>query len=323
MDAVKAESLTRVYETSRGFFKKTRKKILAVDNLSFRVKKGEIFGLLGPNGAGKTTTIKMLSTLLLPTSGKAWVLGCDVVEEASNLYGRINIIFGGERGFYWRLSGRENLKYFADLYNMDRALAQKRIQELLAFVGLEDRADERVETYSSGMKQKLHIARGLINDPEILFLDEPTIGLDPSAARTMRQFVKDLSKMGKTIFLTTHYMFEADELCDRIAIITKGKLVTLKSPSELKELVKDVSVVEVLLGRVVEEELEKLKKSFSGAVLSLQEKDGRCSIQLNAQLNRAVLTEITNIFKKSPVNLVRVKEPTLEDAYLKMVGGHT
>ena len=322
MDVVKAENLTRIYESSRGFLKKTRKKILAVDNLSFTVKKGEIFGLLGPNGAGKTTTIKMLSTLHIPTSGRASVLGYDVVEEAKNLYDKINIIFGGERGFYWRLSGRENLKYFADLYNMDRTIAQQRIEDLLEFVGLADRADEKVETYSSGMKQKLHIARGLINDPEVLFLDEPTIGLDPSAARTMRHFVKELSDMGKTVFLTTHYMFEADELCNRIAIINKGNLMTIKPPSELKALVTELSVVEVLLTKVVVEELETFKKTFSGSILSLQEKDGGCYIQLNAQLNSSVLAEITSIFQKSQVNQVKVKEPTLEDAYLKMVGGH-
>ena len=194
MDAVKTENLTRIYESARGILKKTHTKVLAVDNLCITVKKGEIFGLLGPNGAGKTTTIKMLSTLLLPTSGRAWVLGHDVVEEARHLYGRINIIFGGERGFYWRLSARENLKYFADLYNIDRTLAEQRIHSLLDFVGLLDRADEKVETYSSGMKQKLHIARGLINEPEVIFLDEPTIGLDPSAARTMRNFITELSR---------------------------------------------------------------------------------------------------------------------------------
>ncbi|HBI56478.1 MAG TPA: ABC transporter ATP-binding protein, partial [Firmicutes bacterium] len=216
---IEVSDLKREYISSKGWIRRKKEIIKAVDGITFDVKKGEIFGLLGQNGAGKTTTIKMLITLLAPTAGVCKVLGADTFGGEKFIRRRINFIFGGEMGVYRRLSARDNLKYFSNLYYIDGAVAEKRIAEILELVGLADKADLLVETYSKGMIQRLQIAQGLINDPEIIFMDEPTVGLDPLGARMLREIIKKLKAQGKTVMLTTHYMFEADELCDRIAII--------------------------------------------------------------------------------------------------------
>ncbi|HHW21255.1 MAG TPA: ABC transporter ATP-binding protein [Clostridiaceae bacterium] len=230
------ENLKRDYIKTKGFIRKKRTVTTAVDGITFDVKRGEIFGILGENGAGKTTTIKMLITLLAPTSGVCRVLGYNTFGEEKKIRSRINFIFGGEMGVYRRLSGRDNLQYFANLYHIPGAEAKKRINQVLEIVGLNDKADALVETYSKGMIQRLQIARGLMNDAEILFMDEPTIGLDPLGARALRDLIRRLKEHGKTIVLTTHYLYEADELCDRIAIMNKGKIVALDTPQGLKNL---------------------------------------------------------------------------------------
>jgi len=201
----------------------------AVNGISFTVAEGEIFGLLGHNGAGKTTTIRMLTGRTLPTSGKVCVAGFDVVEHLDRVKPLINLVFE-EPNLYERLTGRENLRFFAELYAVDA----KRPDELLALVDLLDAADRKVKTYSSGMRQRLLVARALINDPRALFLDEPTRGLDPTSARELRDLVAGLSDKGTTVFLTTHYMEEADELCDRVAFLSHGEIVALDAPRELK-----------------------------------------------------------------------------------------
>lgn len=234
-NVIEVNNLKRDYNSSTGFFKKSTKTISALKGISFKVKKGEVFGLLGPNGAGKSTTIKILTTLLAPTSGEAKILEYDCFGEEKKVREKINFIFGGERGLYFRLSAYDNLQYFGDLYKIPSKILKKRIPELINMVGLSGRENEKVENYSKGMKEKLQIARGMINDPEILFLDEPTIGLDPVAAKDFRKQIKYLKSQGKTILLTTHYMYEADELCDRIAIIKNGELVDMGSTRELKE----------------------------------------------------------------------------------------
>lgn len=226
------KNLSRTYQTKTGISK--NKTIEALKSVSFTIEKGEIFGLLGPNGAGKTTTIKILTTLLAPTHGEAKILGFNCFGEESKIRPRINFVFGGERSLYWRLSAQDNLQYFGDLYKIPSKILKERIPHLIKLVGLEGREHERVESYSKGMKQRLQIARGLINDPEILFLDEPTIGLDPIGAKDLRNILLLLKKQNKTILLTTHYMYEADELCDRIAIIDHGELLDLGTPLALK-----------------------------------------------------------------------------------------
>jgi ABC-2 type transport system ATP-binding protein len=218
MKAIKAQNLTRDYNGLR-----------AVDGISFAVEPGEIFGFLGPNGAGKTTTIKMLTGQLRPTSGEAWVVGCDVVKERQRLKPQIGVVFDSQN-IYERLSARDNLRFYARLYRVKKA----RVEKVLAQVGLTDRAGDKVKTYSNGMKQRTLIARALLHKPQVLFLDEPTRGLDPNVARDVRAIVVDLAKQGMTVFLTTHYMEEADRLSDRVAIIDRGRIVALDTPERLK-----------------------------------------------------------------------------------------
>jgi ABC-2 type transport system ATP-binding protein len=204
--------------------------VRAVDGISFDVSAGEIFGLLGHNGAGKTTTIRMLTGRARPTSGTATIGGYDVVTDLPSIKPLINLVFE-EPNLYMRLSGRDNLRFFCDLYGVPRS----RAEDLLTTVGLDEAAaGRRVKDYSSGMQQRLLIARALINQPRLLFLDEPTRGLDPASAHDVRGIVADLARAGTTIFLTTHYMEEADELCDRIAFLSQGRIVALDSPRELK-----------------------------------------------------------------------------------------
>src|SRR5919204_3481591 len=244
MAAIEAADLRRTYKTHTGTFRRRAKEIEAVRGISFAVEPGELFGLLGPNGAGKTTTIKMLITLLIPTSGRASVLGYDVVKDAREVRKRIGYVFGGERGLYDRLSAADNLRYFAELYAVPPGEQKRRIAELLELVGLNGREKERVEGYSRGMRQRLHIARGLLHDPPVVFLDEPTIGVDPVGARELRATIASLAQEGKTILLTTHYMFEADALCDRLAVIAKGRIVAEGTPADLKRLVAERTIVE-------------------------------------------------------------------------------
>jgi ABC-2 type transport system ATP-binding protein len=203
--------------------------VRAVDDVSFDVAEGEILGLLGHNGAGKTTTIRMLTGRVRPTSGHARIAGHDVMREREHVKPLINLVFE-EQNLYERQTGRENLELFAKLYGAPSA----RVPELLERVGLTDAASRKVRTYSSGMKQRLLIARALVNDPQVLFLDEPTKGLDPSSAREVRSIIRDHARGGATIFLTTHYMEEADELCDRVAFLAAGAIVALDTPRELK-----------------------------------------------------------------------------------------
>jgi len=201
----------------------------AVDQISFEVDPGEIFGFLGPNGAGKTTTIKMLTGQLRPTIGSAKVAGWDIVEEREQLQPRIGVVFE-HQNIYERLSARDNLLFTARLYGADKS----RVDQVLQMVGLADRAKEKAKKYSNGMKQRLLIARALLPSPEVVFLDEPTKGLDPGVSRAIRNIVLELAGQGVTIFLTTHYMEEADQLSDRVAILEQGKIVALDTPVQLK-----------------------------------------------------------------------------------------
>jgi ABC-2 type transport system ATP-binding protein len=203
--------------------------VRAVDGISFTVAQGEIFGLLGHTGAGKTTTIRMLTGRTRPTAGHASIAGFDVVEQIDEIKPIINLVFE-DANLYERLTGRDNLAMFARLYGVPVT----RADELLALLGLTEAANRRVKTYSTGMKQRLIIARALINSPRVLFLDEPTRGLDPSSARELRELIVTLAGRGTTVVLTTHYMNEADEMCDRVAFLKAGKIVALDSPRELK-----------------------------------------------------------------------------------------
>ena len=218
MKAIQVQDLTRTFGDVR-----------ALGGVSFGVEPGEVFGFLGPNGAGKTTTIRILTGQLRPTSGQAWVAGYDVVDERQQLKPQIGVVFE-HQNLYERLSGRDNLLFAARLYGVGK----ERVGQVLAQVGLAGRARDSVKKYSNGMKQRLLVARALLHEPKVLFLDEPTRGLDPNVAREIRAFVADLGKQDVTVFLTTHYMEEADRLCSRVAIIDQGRIVALDTPARLK-----------------------------------------------------------------------------------------
>jgi ABC-2 type transport system ATP-binding protein len=319
MAVVEALDLRRTYRTHTGTIRRRVKEIEAVKGVSFEIQKGELFGLLGPNGAGKTTTIKMLITLLIPTSGSARVLEYDVVKDAREVRKRIGYVFGGERGVYERLSGYDNLRYFAELYGVPPKIQKQRIDELLELVGLKGREHERTEGYSRGMKQRLHVARGLLHDPEVLFLDEPTIGLDPVGARELRSTIATLTAAGKTILLTTHYMFEADALCDRIAVISQGNIVAEGTPGQLKSRVESGSVTEIEVYGVPEETVERLRGLEGVLNVWVEEREQAqvLSVQTRAdvQLTAAILGHLNG----ANVGRVSHREPTLEDAYVALV----
>jgi ABC-2 type transport system ATP-binding protein len=321
LNAIEVSDLRRVYKTVIGVIRRRTKEVIAVDGISFDVRQGELFGLLGPNGAGKTTTVKMLTTLLIPSAGSARVLGMDIVSQANDVRARIGFIFGGERGLYWRLSGVDNLRYFASLYHVDPDLTRKRIPYLLELVGLSDRGQEKVEGYSRGMKQRLHIARTLLHDPEVLFLDEPTMGLDPVGARELRQVVRNLLAEQKTILLTTHYMFEADALCERIAVIDKGKIVALDTPEALKSLVSDLSVIELEVFGVPEALLDRVRSLPFVDTISVEDQDQKQSLYVHTAIGSEAVPQLLGVLDTVRVGRVVVREPTLEDAYVRLVEG--
>ena len=316
---IEARELRRTYQTSTGVVRRKRLEVEAVRGISFSVREGELFGLLGPNGAGKTTTIKMLITLLLPTSGEARVLGLDVVEHAREVRKRIGYVFGGDRGLYERLSARDNLRYFAELYGVSGKAQRARIDEVFELVGLKGREQERVEGYSRGMRQRLHIARGILHDPQVVFLDEPTIGVDPVGARELRQTIADLIAAGKTVLLTTHYMFEADALCDRIAVIARGQIVGEGTPDELKAGVAEGQITEIEVFGVDDAILARLRGVESVTAVTVEERDQKQLVIVQSTGERELTAPLLAQLDGVEVGRVSSREPTLEDAYVALV----
>src|SRR3989449_8589308 len=240
--AVETRTLHRVFRASRG-----SGEVVALSGIDARIERGEIFGLLGPNGAGKTTFIKILTTLLYPTSGSAMVVGFDVVRDAVEVRRRISLVSGGESAGYGILTVRECLWMFSQYYGVPSSIAWPRVDELIRIVGLTERQHTRINRLSTGQRQRMNFARGFVSDPEVLFLDEPTLGMDVTAARTLREFVATWvrEKPGRTVLLTTHYMAEAEELCDRVAIIDRGRVLACDSVPELRRQVQGGQHVEL------------------------------------------------------------------------------
>jgi ABC-2 type transport system ATP-binding protein len=316
---VEVDAVTRSFRSSRGMFRRTTSEVKAVQGVSFEVERGELFGLLGPNGAGKTTTIKMLITLLLPTTGRLRVLGYDVVAQPRQVRRRVGYVFGGDRGLYERLSGLDNLRYFAELYGVPAREQRSRTGELLELVGLAGRERERVEGYSRGMRQRLHIARGLLHRPEVLFLDEPSIGLDPVGARELRTTVKTLTGTGTTVLLTTHYMFEADELCDRITVLAQGRIVASGTPDDLKRRVTGGSVVEVEVFGVPDGVVGRIRALPGVGSVAVEERGQAQVLTVQVRRGADVIQPALGCLEGTRVGRVVTREPTLEDAYVELV----
>lgn len=296
--------------------KKYYNDVKAVDDVSFKVEEGEIFGFLGPNGAGKTTTIKMLVTLLRPTEGTAKVVDEDIVKNPDKVRKNIGIVFQ-EPALDDRLTGRENLDFHARMYGMKKEKREERIKDVLKLVDLEEKANNLVKTYSGGMKRRLEIARGLMHFPKILFLDEPTIGLDPQTRRSIWDYIKSLNEKEKiTIFLTTHYMDEADFLCSKVAIIDHGKILVIDTPSSMKsQLGNDIITItcsnpELCLESLKKEDwVESIKTDNSNIIIGAKEIEKKLPTIIK-------LAEASNV----EITSVDIRKPTLEDVFLHYTG---
>ena len=306
MDIISVKRLTKKFGT-----------LTAVDNISFQVKDNEIFGLLGPNGAGKTTTIKMLITLLTPTSGEATIAGADIRKDKRKVRDGIGVVFQ-DPSLDDQLTGRENLEFHAILYRMDKDKRDKKIQDVLKLVELEDKADILVKNYSGGMKRRLEIGRGLMHEPKVIFLDEPTIGLDPQTRRHMWDYIQKLNTQHKTtLILTTHYIEEADYLCSRVAFIDHGKIVALDTPNALKEKMGGDMITLKIKGDL-NEAAKKLRSLSWVKAVSVRED----RIELTVEKGSERISEVVMFAKRHGIAILSVdlRKPSLEDVFIKYTG---
>ncbi|MCP8318610.1 MAG: ATP-binding cassette domain-containing protein [Candidatus Methylarchaceae archaeon HK01B] len=328
MDAINVTNLTKTFLSKRRRgrlpFTGERIGIKALDELSLRVKDGDMVGLLGPNGAGKTTLIKILSTLIIPDSGTVKVNGYDILKDSLKVRESLGVMLTGERTLYWKLTGRENLLYFSRLYHMPKDLARRRIDELLALVGLKEKSDELVENYSTGQRVRLGFSKALINDAPIMLFDEPTMSLDPQFSRHIRNTIRWLNEeKGKTILLATQNMLEADELCHNISIIDQGKIIVSGSPSELKAKLLEKRSIKVIVRNLPIKEIY-TENLLNDVKWTIKESDDGQSIMLQGMVEdeeNALSVLLEMIAKKSgKVVNVTVNEPSLEDVFLKFTG---
>lgn len=320
---VRIENLTKIYVTKQrlGLFKAEQKQVEALKCVSLEIQPGEIFGLLGPNGAGKTTLIKCLTTLLLPTSGQAWVNGYRLTQEDNLIRASVGCMLMGERGLYWKLTGRENLVFFGALYQLSPSQRQRRAAEIIERLNLGPIADRTVETYSSGQKMKLAFAKALINDAPLLILDEPTNTLDLPSARELRSIVRELNQAGKTVIYTTHIMAEAETMCERVAIIDRGQVLALGSVAELKtslgreEIIRIEGVISAQAVQVVQT-LPGVSKAVQAAV------DGHSQLTVVAQDQRTLLPRLieTLTAHQAVIQKIMPEEVTLEDVFIAHTG---
>jgi len=319
--AIETRNLVRTYRTRKSVQNPSGGTVVAVDGITLEIPRGELFGLLGPNGAGKTTVIKVLVTLLLPTSGSARVAGFDVARETQQIRERISMVSGGESSGYGLLTVREQLWMFSQFYGLPSRAALGRIDELLKVVGLFDERHRRVSALSSGMRQKMNLVRGLLSDPEILFLDEPTLGLDVGAARDVRAYIREWmrERPGRTILLTTHYMHEAEELCDRVAIIHKGAIVVTDTPATLRHRAAGGSYF-ILTTSVLD------GATWLGQVPGVQRvdtRDGDGSTEVRLELaDDGVIAGVVKALADRDRRILSLRkvEPSLEDVFVQIVG---
>jgi len=327
--AVETKDLVKVFERGRRTIWQRlrrehdkRERFRAVDGIDLVVEPGEIFGLLGPNGAGKTTTMKMLATLLIPTSGTIRVLGIDPLMRPREVRARLGAMLSGERSLYMKLTGRENLEYFAALYHVAPGETKVRIEKVLAAAKLADRADDYVERYSTGMRQRLALARALLPDPPLVVLDEPTVGLDPQASRDLRDRVRELKAQGRTVLLTTHYMEEADQLCDRVAIIDHGRIVALDTPAALKRTIRAEEVVHLEIGLEGDESavIDRLRRSAT--VARTERSNGTLTVTAHCASARDFVPAAFDAARSTGTTIhhVEVVPVTLEDVFLALTG---
>lgn len=320
--AIETSALGRIYKV-RAAKKGEQKELVALQDVNVQVRPGELFGLLGPNGAGKTTLIKILTTLLSPTSGWAKVAGIDVSKNPEAVRQRINMVSGGESSGYGLLTVRENLWMFAQFYGIPSSEANPRIKTLLDIMGLTDRANTRSSQLSTGLRQKMNIIRGFLTDPEVLFLDEPTLGLDVGAARDVRGFVRNWmdDDPRRTILLTTHYLVEAEELCDRVAIINKGRVLACDAPAALKQNLQKESIFEIHLDTPRLLETRTFETIDCVSSVHFHPQDNHTVMEVYLDEEAAVAPVIARLTEKSVKILsLQKREPTLEDVFVKLVG---
>ena len=322
--AIEAENLGRIYKI-RGTKKEKaiRKELVALANVNLNIEQGELFGLLGPNGAGKTTLIKILTTLLAPTTGHARVAGHDVIEAPQLVRPRINMVSGGESSGYGLLTVRENLWMFSQFYGVPSKEAYERIDGLLKRVGIFDRRHTKSSDLSTGLRQKMNIVRGFMTDPQVLFLDEPTLGLDVGASREVRHLIREWldEDKSRTLLLTTHYMVEADELCDRVAIINQGRVLDCDTPAVLKQRLQKDAIFEIETSPLNGLSVSKLETLPGIIKVTCQEADGSATLNFILK-EEAVLAVIINTLTAANVRIMKLSkhEPTLEDVFVTLVG---
>jgi ABC-2 type transport system ATP-binding protein len=320
--AIQTNQLGRLYKL-RSTKKKETRELEALKDVFLEVPKGEVFGLLGPNGAGKTTLIKILTTLLAPTRGSAQVAGYDVIKEPEQVRRRINMVSGGESSGYGLLTVRENLWMFAQFYGIPSDQANKRIKELLGVVGLADRMNTKSSELSTGLRQKMNIVRGFMTDPDVLFLDEPTLGLDVGASREVRQYVRKWvdDDHTRTLLLTTHYMVEADELCDRVAIINKGQVLACDKPSVLKQRLQKDAIFKLEVSPLLSMNLNELEQLEGVRSVTQSAKDGSTTLRF-VLADDSILSGIVTTLTAHNVRILNLakREPTLEDVFVELVG---
>jgi ABC-2 type transport system ATP-binding protein len=321
--AVKVENIAKVYQTKqrKGLFKSERREVEALKGVSLEVMPGEIFGLLGPNGAGKTTLIKILTTLLLPTSGNAWINGYHIERQGNDVRATVGCMLMGERGLYWKLTARENLMYFGALYHLTPAARVKRTNEIIELLNMGDIADRSVETYSSGQKMKLAFGKSLINDAPLLVLDEPTNTLDVPSASELRATVRQLNGQGKTIIYTTHIMAEAETLCQRVAIIDHGQMLAIGTVSELKASLgrEQVTKIEGVISTAAAEAVRGLPMVRQA---SLSAAEGGSQLTIMSSNGKDTLPRLIETLSGAGAVIQRItpEDVTLEDVFIAKTG---